>query len=238
MRSGRPTIPSWSAGSRSSSSLTPDLADGHVVDRFRREARVTARLQHPGITQVFDSGTQDGQLHLVMELLDGVNLAALIEDHPAGLPVHRAVELAAQVADALSYAHQADIADRDIKPANLMLVSGGRVKVCAFGIAGFVRADSGLTRVGGVMGTPDYMAPEQCRADRRKLKKKLRERGDDVAPPERPRSWLIVCCGYSKVSGCHRALQTGRRRDECRGTVRSRGSVAQRWPIARRRRRP
>ncbi|MFC9817494.1 protein kinase [Streptomyces virginiae] len=143
--------------------LPPDLADGHVVDRFHREARVTARLQHPGITQVFDSGAQDGQLHLVMELLDGRNLGAVLGEGKPGLPVRRAVDLAAQVADALSYAHRADIVHRDIKPANLMLVAGGRVKVCDFGIAGFVLADSGLTREGSLMGTPDYMAPEQCR---------------------------------------------------------------------------
>ncbi|MFE6906661.1 protein kinase domain-containing protein [Streptomyces erythrochromogenes] len=143
--------------------LPPDLADGHAADRFHREARVTARLQHPGIAQVFDSGAQDGRLHLVMELLDGRHLGSVLGNGRSGLPVHRAVDLAAQVADALSYAHRADIVHRDIKPANLMLVAGGRVKVCDFGIAGFVHADSGLTREGSLMGTPDYMAPEQCR---------------------------------------------------------------------------
>ncbi|MFF4426846.1 serine/threonine-protein kinase [Streptomyces sp. NPDC001549] len=146
--------------------LSPHLADGHVVDRFHREAQVTARLQHAGIAQVFDSGAQDGQLHLVMELLDGRNLGAVLQERTSGLPVHRAVDLAAQVADALSYAHRADIVHRDIKPANLMLVAGGRVKVCDFGIAGFVHADSGLTREGSLMGTPDYMAPEQCQGRR------------------------------------------------------------------------
>ncbi|MER5932768.1 protein kinase [Streptomyces sp. NPDC002054] len=146
--------------------LPPHLADGHVVDRFHREAQVTARLQHPGITHVFDTGAQDGQLHLVMELLDGRNLGAVLQEQPSGLPVHRAVDLAAQVADALSYAHRADVVHRDIKPANLMVVAGDRVKVCDFGIAGFVQADSGLTREGSLMGTPDYMAPEQCQGHR------------------------------------------------------------------------
>ncbi|MFF4427870.1 serine/threonine-protein kinase [Streptomyces sp. NPDC001513] len=146
--------------------LPPHLADGHVVDRFHREARVTARLQHPGITQVFDTGAQDGQLHLVMELLDGRNLGEVLREETSGLPVHRALDLAAQVADALSYAHRADVVHRDIKPANLVLVADDRVKVCDFGIAGFVHADSGLTREGSLMGTPDYMAPEQCQGQR------------------------------------------------------------------------
>lgn len=145
---------------------THTAVDGELLDRFRREARVTARLQHPGITQVFDSGAQDGQLHLVMELLEGRDLRAVLRARESPLPVDQAVDLAAQVADALSYAHQADIVHRDIKPANLMLVAGGRVKVCDFGLAGFVRADSDLTREGDLMGTPAYMAPEQCLGQR------------------------------------------------------------------------
>ncbi|MEU6541527.1 protein kinase [Streptomyces sp. NPDC047000] len=147
--------------------LPAQLADdSDLSGRFRREARVTAQLQHPGITQVFDSGAEDGQLHLVMELLDGRDLAAVLREQPTGLPVHRAVGLASQTADALAYAHRQDVVHRDVKPANLMLLPGGRVKVCDFGIAGFVRADSGLTRDGSVMGTPDYMAPEQCLGQR------------------------------------------------------------------------
>ncbi|MFE0101553.1 protein kinase [Streptomyces sp. NPDC059009] len=140
--------------------------NGQLLDRFHREARITARLQHPGIAAVFDSGAQDGQLHLVMELLDGRNLGDLLAEKPSGLPLAQAVDLTAQAAAALSYAHGADIVHRDIKPANLMLLPGGRLKVCDFGIAGFVRADSGLTREGVVMGTPGYMAPEQCRGRR------------------------------------------------------------------------
>ncbi|MEU2828865.1 serine/threonine-protein kinase [Streptomyces lavendulae] len=136
--------------------------DGERLNRFLREARVTARLQHPGITQVFDRGEQHGQLHLVMELLDGRDLASVLREHPSGLPVDRAAELTAQVAEALSYAHRADVVHRDVKPANLMLLGDGRVKVCDFGIAGFVQADSGLTREGTAIGTADYMAPEQC----------------------------------------------------------------------------
>ncbi|MFF1907975.1 serine/threonine-protein kinase [Kitasatospora sp. NPDC058218] len=143
----------------------PD-AGGRALERFRREGRVTAGLQHQGIAQVFDSGAQGGQLYLVMELIRGRNLAEVLREQPAGLPVRQAVDLAAQVADALAYAHGTGIVHRDVKPANLMLVPGDRIKVCDFGIAGYVRADSGLTREGSFVGTPDYMAPEQWRSPR------------------------------------------------------------------------
>ncbi|MFJ7249440.1 protein kinase [Kitasatospora sp. NPDC098652] len=136
--------------------------DGEAVARFHREARVAAGLQHPGLVQVFDNGEQDGQLFLVMELLHGRDLRTVLrEDGP--LPVRRAVELAAQTAEALSCAHRAGIVHRDVKPANLMLLPDGRVKVCDFGLAGYLRSATGLTRSGVVMGTPDYMSPEQCR---------------------------------------------------------------------------
>lgn len=141
--------------------LDPD-EDEESVARFHREAEVAAGLQHPGLVQVFDNGEQDGQLYLVMELLHGRNLRTVLrEDGP--LPVRRAVELAAQTAEALSCAHRAGIVHRDVKPANLMLLPEGRVKVCDFGLAGYLHSATGLTRSGVVMGTPDYMSPEQCR---------------------------------------------------------------------------
>ncbi|MFJ9845946.1 protein kinase [Kitasatospora sp. NPDC101155] len=136
---------------------------GEAVARFHREARVMAALQHPGIVQVFDSGEQDGRLYLVMELLDGQDLRALLREHPTGLPLPRAVDLAARIADALASAHAADIVHRDIKPANVMVLADDRVKVCDFGLAGHLRTASALTAPGVIMGTPEYMAPEQCR---------------------------------------------------------------------------
>ncbi|MFJ2770665.1 tetratricopeptide repeat protein [Streptomyces sp. NPDC087300] len=138
-------------------------------ERFRREARVAAALQHRGVTVVHDFGEYEGVLYLVMELLEGRNLSQLLEDnkqHP--LPVDDVVEIAEQVASALAYTHEQGIVHRDLKPANIMRLSDGTVKICDFGIAR-LGADIGftsrLTGTGIAMGTPHYMSPEQISGD-------------------------------------------------------------------------
>ncbi|MFE7074881.1 tetratricopeptide repeat protein [Streptomyces sp. NPDC057620] len=134
-------------------------------ERFRREARVAAALQHRGVTVVHDFGESDGVLYLVMELLDGRNLSQLLEDnkqHP--LPVGDIVDVAEQVAAALAYTHQQGIVHRDLKPANIMRLDDGAVKICDFGIARLghdIGFTSRLTGTGIAMGTPHYMSPEQ-----------------------------------------------------------------------------
>jgi tetratricopeptide (TPR) repeat protein len=139
-----------------------------LQERFRREARVAAGLQHRGITVVHDFGEHEGLLFLVMELLDGRNLLQTLEDarrHP--LPVPDITDIAEQVASALAYTHAQGIVHRDLKPANIIRLTDGAVKICDFGIARLghdIGFTSRLTGTGMAMGTPHYMSPEQIDA--------------------------------------------------------------------------
>ncbi|MGP3981791.1 tetratricopeptide repeat protein [Streptomyces sp. KR80] len=144
----------------------PDQSSGRVLrERFRREARVAAALQHRGITVVHDFGEHEGLLYLVMELLDGRNLRELLQDNQRQpLSVPDVVEVADQVSAALAYTHRQGIVHRDLKPANIMRLTDGTLKICDFGIARLAH-DIGftarLTGSGVAMGTPHYMSPEQ-----------------------------------------------------------------------------
>ncbi|MGW2280243.1 tetratricopeptide repeat protein [Streptomyces sp. NPDC001770] len=134
-------------------------------ERFRREARVAAALQHRGVTVVHDFGEHEGVLYLVMELLEGRNLGQLLEDNGRrALPVDDVIDIAEQMADALGYTHRQGIVHRDLKPANIMRLTDGTVKICDFGIARLAQDTaftSKLTGTGISMGTPHYMSPEQ-----------------------------------------------------------------------------
>ncbi|MGE7385509.1 protein kinase domain-containing protein [Streptomyces sp. NPDC004126] len=136
-----------------------------LIARFRREATIGARLQHPGITVVHDVGQHEGRLFIVMELLSGEDLGARLARSPGGLPAAEAVELAAQTAEALAAAHEQAVVHRDLKPQNLFLLPGGRLKICDFGIAHSADATAGWTVTGRMFGTPPYMAPEQWRGE-------------------------------------------------------------------------
>ena len=140
--------------------LVDSQSSHDYLARFQREARIMAGLQHPGITVVHDAGRQGNLLFIVMELLNGRDLAAILAEHPDGLPVRRATALAIQAADALAAAHASGIVHRDLKPANLFVLPEDRLKICDFGIASDALATR-YTPAGQVFGTPAYMSPEQ-----------------------------------------------------------------------------
>ncbi|MFJ6940549.1 protein kinase [Streptomyces sp. NPDC101132] len=144
------------------------LRDGgtsaEAVSRFRREATIGARLRHPGIAIVHDIGRDAGQLFIVMELLEGRDLAAALSESPNGLPVEEVLSLGVQIADGLAAAHDQGVVHRDLKPANVFLHQGC-VKICDFGISRSADSTAGLTSTGRPFGTPLYMAPEQWRGE-------------------------------------------------------------------------
>ncbi|HKG44587.1 MAG TPA: protein kinase [Gaiellaceae bacterium] len=140
-------------------------ADGDYVERFRREARSVAQLSHPNIVTVIDRGKQDDRQFIVFEYVDGENLKALVE-REGPLSEHEAVQLALQIARALGFAHQHGLVHRDVKPQNVLLGGSGQAKVTDFGIARSLDMQVGLTQTGTVMGTSDYIAPEQARGQR------------------------------------------------------------------------
>jgi serine/threonine-protein kinase len=135
---------------------------GEMLDRFRREAQVAAQLKHPSIVTIYDIGESEGRSYISMELIDGIGLDRVIAES-GRIPVERAAGLAAQVADALDFAHRNGVVHRDIKPANIMIEPGDRVKVTDFGIAKPTDSAEHLTMTGSLLGTPSYMSPEQAR---------------------------------------------------------------------------
>ena len=138
------------------------ITDGDHVERFRREARLAAQLSHPNIVTVIDRGEQEDRQFIVFEYVEGENLKSLIV-REAPLPEREAVELALQIAEGLAFAHANGLVHRDVKPQNVLLTEDGRAKVTDFGIARSIDVHRGLTRTGTVMGTSDYISPEQAR---------------------------------------------------------------------------
>jgi serine/threonine protein kinase len=136
--------------------------DGEYVERFRREARAVAQLSHPNIVTVIDRGEQDSRQFIVFEYIPGENLKGLVE-RTGPLPERDALRLGLQVARGLAFAHGQGLVHRDVKPQNVLLTEEGRAKVTDFGIARSHDVAGGLTRTGTVMGTSDYIAPEQAR---------------------------------------------------------------------------
>ena len=140
--------------------------DPGFLERFRAEARNTALLNHPGVANVFDYGEEDNSAYLVMELVPGSPLSSIIE-REGTLPPDRVLNFIAQTARALAAAHSQGLVHRDVKPGNLIITPDDRVKVTDFGIARLANQVP-LTATGQVMGTAQYLAPEQAtgQADR------------------------------------------------------------------------
>ena len=144
--------------------LSHDLAgDPAFVERFNREARVLARLNHPNIVTVFDFGTSGPYCYLLMEFVDGVNLRQAMR--AGGFTPADSLALVRDLCGALTFAHEEGILHRDIKPENILIDSRGRVKIADFGIAKLIGdsspSDVTLTMQGAILGSPQYMAPEQ-----------------------------------------------------------------------------
>ncbi len=134
--------------------------DANFAARFRQEALTMAKLTHPGIVGVFESGEAGGLLYIVMEFVDGTDAAQMIQSE-GKLSPELATKLLTQVCDALHYAHERGVVHRDIKPANLLLTRDGQVKIADFGLAKHHDdALLGLTKTNVAIGTPDFLAPE------------------------------------------------------------------------------
>ncbi|MBI4612759.1 MAG: serine/threonine protein kinase [Planctomycetes bacterium] len=135
------------------------LDDPRTKERFLREARAIARLQHPGIVAIHDVGEEDGEPYFTMDYVEGRDLAQLAN---LGLPVERGARILAQAARAVEAAHQAGVIHRDLKPSNVLVDRDGKARVLDFGLARVVDESlSALSRSGTLIGTPAYMAPEQ-----------------------------------------------------------------------------
>ena len=135
--------------------------DEEYVERFRREARSVAQLSHPHIVTVIDRGEDDGQQFIVFEYIDGENLKQLLA-RTGPLPTRRAIELALEIADALAFAHEHGLIHRDVKPQNVLVSRDGDAKVTDFGIARSLDVEHGVTQTGTVLGTSNYLSPEQA----------------------------------------------------------------------------
>jgi len=167
-----------------------DKTDRSMVDRFRREARAAASLLHPNAVTIYDFIEEADEYFLVMEFVDGPNLKELLRQR-GRLPYQEAVQIAVQICAVLQVAHSRGFIHRDIKPQNILIAPDGQAKLTDFGIVR-VREAAGLTNSGIVLGTADYLAPEQAR-------------GDELTPASDLYSLGVVLyemlCGHPPFSG-------------------------------------
>ena len=137
-----------------------------IESRFRKEAKITGRLQHPSIVTIYEFGRDGDVVFIAMEYVDGEPLGQWVSAHP-GLKLADKVEIVRQVARALEHAHERGVVHRDVKPGNILVTKDGKAKVADFGIGKLVSgASTDLTRTGTMIGSPAYMSPEQIRGDK------------------------------------------------------------------------
>ena len=166
--------------------LAPQFAeDADFVGRFRREAQAAARLNHPNLVSVYDTGSDKGTHFIVMEFVDGRTLADFLSGGARVLP-SRAIEIADLVLRALQAAHAQGVVHRDIKPANIMITTNGGVKVTDFGIARVSSSGETLAATSTVLGTASYLSPEQARS---------------AVVDERADLYALGCVLYEMVTG-------------------------------------
>jgi eukaryotic-like serine/threonine-protein kinase len=143
--------------------LLREDGDPRSIARFKQEAQILARLHHPNVVTVFDTGVDGGEGFIVMELVEGPTLRELL-DREGRLPPERAAEIASALASALGFAHEHGVIHRDLKPANVLFMPDGRVKLADMGIARLLSPEA-LTATLTLRGTPRYVSPEQARGD-------------------------------------------------------------------------
>src|SRR3989442_4058190 len=144
--------------------LSGEFASPEFVHRFRLEAEAAANLDHPNVVAIHEVGEHEGQHYFSMDYVEGKNLAELARDGP--LPARQAATYLKTIAEAIHYAHQRGILHRDLKPSNVLIDPFDQPRITDFGLAKRLHHDSELTLSGQVLGSPNYMPPEQAAAKR------------------------------------------------------------------------
>ena len=137
------------------------LENENFVTRFKREAQTAANLNHPNIVQIFDWGVEENEPYFVMEFIDGTTLSTVISKNKK-INITDVLHIGAQVSSALQAAHESNLVHRDIKPGNIMITPNGKIKVTDFGIVSIQNEDSDMTKSGTILGTANYISPEQA----------------------------------------------------------------------------
>jgi len=137
------------------------ISDSNFVSRFKREAQTAANLNHPNIVQIFDWGVEENEPYFVMEYVEGTTLSSVLNKNKR-VNISDALYIGSQVSAALHEAHENNLVHRDIKPGNIMITPGGKIKVTDFGIVSIQDEDSDITKSGTILGTANYISPEQA----------------------------------------------------------------------------